>query len=69
MSNATYSVGDRVTVKSAPFGVLDGGPDIGHGEVVEVFSSRGLRTLVIRVDGMPGRYLRLDEQVTRNISK
>lgn len=60
-----YKVGDRVTVRSTTYGVLDGGPDVGAGQIVEIFSDRGARILVVRVDGQPGRYLRLSEQVSQ----
>ena len=62
--SAEYNVGDRVTVKSTTHGTLDGAPDIGSGTIVEIWSNRGARTLVIKVDGLPGRFLRLDEQAS-----
>ncbi len=63
MTDDMYRVGDTVIVKSTHCGALDGGPDIGTGEITEIFFNRGVRTLVVRVGGHPGRFIRLEEQV------
>lgn len=58
-----YKIGDRVTIQATYYGAAAGKPDIRGGEIVEFWINKGVKMLVVRVDGYPGRFLRLEEQV------